>query len=108
MKTWEQVGVIGVDAGLCWIGDPCYCVTPDASEHPAKTWGEFCTALAAKEEKSGDNRVAQWNTKRGQAGLGVTVDTGGDGVYPVSVRRNKEGRIIEARVVFIEDEAARS
>ncbi len=21
---WEKIGQIGVDAGLCWIGDPCY------------------------------------------------------------------------------------
>lgn len=26
--NWTQVGVIGVDSGLCWVGDPCYCVTP--------------------------------------------------------------------------------
>ena len=40
-KKWEEVGLIGVDAGLCWLGDPCYCVTPDADNHPTQTWIEF-------------------------------------------------------------------
>ena len=104
MKTnkWEKAGVIGVDAGLCWVGDPCYCVTPDLDEHPAKTWAEFCDLLD-KREKGG---VAQWPYRRGHPGLGVTVSTGdGDGVYPVYVKRAAGGRVAEVRVVFIgEDE----
>jgi hypothetical protein len=93
---WEHAGVIGVDAGLCWIGDPCYCVTPDCSEHPAKTWPEFCDQL--------DGDTLQWNYKAGHEGLGVSVRTGyGDGTYPVFVRRNSEGLIAEVKVVFIED-----
>lgn len=94
---WEKAGVIGVDAGLCWIGDPCYCVTPDANSHPAKTWDEFCEKLHRMETDG----VAQWNYALGHAGLGVSVETGyGDGTYPVYVRRNREGRVIEARVIF--------
>lgn len=96
-KEWQEVGEIGVDAGLCWIGDPCYCVTPDADEHPAKTWYEFC-------DKLDDNGVTQWNYKAGHPGLGVSVQTGyGDGVYPVYIKRNKEGRVIEVKVVFADE-----
>jgi len=99
METkWEQVGTIGVDAGLCWVGDPCYCVTPDANNHPARTWQEFCDKLQAKEVKG----VAQWDYAMGHSGLGVSVSTGyGDGEYPVYIRRNEEGRIAEVRVKFI-------
>ena len=98
--TWEQVGVIGVDAGLCWIGDPCYCVTPDSTEHPAQTWSEFCDKLF---EDTSDTK--QWNHKLGHSGLGVSVSTGyGDGTYPVYVKRNSEGLITEAKVVFIGEE----
>lgn len=102
MKTkWEKVGMIGVDAGLCWIGDPCYCVTPDARDHPAKTWQKFCDRLHAREK----NGVTQWYYDTGIPGLGVSVSTGyGDGVYPVSIRRNAEGRITEVRVKFIEED----
>lgn len=95
---WEKAGVIGVDAGLCWIGDPCYVFGDDAS-HQIVSWEEFCEKLKSK-EKDG---VAQWQYDLGHDGLGVSVSTGyGDGAYPVYVRRNSEGRIAEAKVVFIE------
>ena len=93
---WKHVGVIGVDAGLCWVGDPCYCVTPDATEHPAKTWNEFCEMLPSEYPT-----IKQFNHKRGHAGLGVCVSTGyGDGTYPVFVKKNEEGRIIAVMVSF--------
>ncbi len=96
-RKWEKVGVIGVDAGLCWLGDPCYIMGEDASSHPAKTWAEFCAKLSMI-EKGG---VAIWNYKLGHEGLGITVSTGyGDGTYPVFVKRNSESRIIEVKVVF--------
>ena len=101
MKKWEKVGIIGVDAGLCWIGDPCYCVTPDRNEHPAKNWDDFCTKL----QKNESDGTAQWNYKMGHPGLGVTVSTGwGDGQYPVYVKKTSTGRIKEVKVVFIENE----
>jgi hypothetical protein len=85
---WETVGKMGVDAGLCWIGDPCYCVTPDAEGHPAQTWGEFCDII-------GSDDVHEFKT-------GVCVSTGyGDGVYPVQIRRDDNGRVAEVRVKFI-------
>ncbi len=95
---WEKVGVIGVDAGLCWIGDPCYIIGKDVNKQPAKTWEEFCDKLFANES----SQVMQWNYELGHVGLGVSVQTGyGDGVYDVFVKRTKEGRIAEAKVVFI-------
>jgi len=97
LKGFDQVGEIGVDAGLCWIGDPCYCVTPDANEHPAESWPEFCSKLDANE----NDGVMQWKYKAGHAGLGVSVSTGhGDGCYPVYVKRNNEGRVVAVLVVF--------
>jgi hypothetical protein len=75
-------------------------VTPDADEHPAPTWGAFCDAL----EKSGDDVVKQWHFRRGHSGLGVSVSAGGDGVFPVYVRFGSDGRALEAKVVFDEEE----
>ena len=100
-KIWEEVGVIGVDAGLCWLGDPCYILPDDASERTdvIKDWSKFCDAIKDK-----DTHQFQYNM--GHDGLGVVVSTGwGDGEYPVLIRRNKAGRIAEVRVVFDTDSA---
>ena len=98
--AWVRAGEIGVDAGLCWVGDPCYCVTPDANEHPAETWQEFCEQLPGSDDQH-DNGVKQWNFRAGHPGLGVSVSID-DGCYPVYVRRACDGRIAELRVVFVE------
>lgn len=95
VSGWEEVGVVGVDAGLIWLGDPCYCVTPDADEHPAKTWSEFCGMLPKQA-----TATQQFNYKMGHRGLGVCVSSGyGDGCYPVEVKR-QNGRIKEVRIKF--------
>lgn len=95
---WEKVGVIGVDAGLCWVGDPCYCVTPDSDNHPAKTWLEFCDMLNDKFYKDGHK---QFDYSLGHPGLGVVVSTGyGDGTYPVFIKKNEEGRVVGVMVKF--------
>jgi hypothetical protein len=102
MTEWEQVGEVGVDAGLMWLGDPCYIMGNDASRK-WDTWSDFCDNLRDKHwDYTG---VTQYNFSRGHVGLGVCVSTGyGDGVYPVEVKRNHEGRIAEVRIVFIEEE----
>lgn len=95
---WEQVGVIGVDAGLCWVGDPCYIIHSEPNKDLGKDWLDFCDRLCDGEISG----TKQWNCNLGQPGLGVTVSTGyGDGEYPVFVKRNSEGRIAEVKVKFI-------
>ena len=98
---WEMAGEIRVDAGLCWIGDPCYCVTPDSNEHPAETWSEFCDKLEEREK----NGVVEWPYKMGHKGLGVSISQfGGDGTYPVYVKRAPSGLILEAKIIFNEQD----
>jgi hypothetical protein len=97
-KGFELAGHIGVDAGICWIGDPCYVIhsTDDNTEVLGKDWEEFC-------KKLGNSNVIKFPYAHGHEGLGVVVNTGyGDGFYPVYVRK-VEGRVMEARVVFDED-----
>lgn len=93
---WERVGEIGVDAGLCWVGDPCYILHKTKATTPkgiGKNWGDFCDLL--------EDKATQFNYDRGHAGLGVCVSTGyGDGTYPVFIKRNHEGRVAEVKVVF--------
>ena len=112
---WMQVGEIGVDAGLCWLGDPCYFVPrrtgenfptePNSFEQEGLTdWSAFLKKLREIERED----CAQFNYAAGHKGLGVTVSTGyGDGVYPVLVRYVPDGihkRVGEVRVVFISKE----
>ena len=91
-EAWTEIGKIGIDAGLCWIGDPCY-LRYDPSGYaegsPAGPWGGFIDWL-------GDAGIAKEHP------LGCVVSTGhGDGVYPVEVRLDAEGAIAEVRVQFI-------
>lgn len=95
----ERVGEIGVDAGLCWVGDPCYVLHPDKPPRDiGKSWNDFCTRLFKRDKNGG----AQFNFDRGHAGLGVAVSTGyGDGCYPVYVER-EGGRVARVIVEFME------
>src|SRR5260370_11132232 len=99
---WEKVGSIGIDAGLCWIGDPCYIIHKTHKELAAsglgKDWVGFCKAIFGGLSK--ENDVYTFGA------IGVAVSTGyGDGEYSVYIKRDpKTGRIAEAKVVFIGDE----
>lgn len=100
----EQVGVIGVDAGLCWVGDPCYFVQNQPPKNltafgeVVSSWTHFCEQL----DFTAGPVAKQFNYAFGHPGLGVCVGTGyGDGEYPVYVTRNAEGRIASVTVEFI-------
>jgi len=96
--TWEKIGTIGVDAGLCWIGDPCYLSEDKAPFHD---WGGFCDRLF--ETDFNEKRHAQYHYDHGHPGLGVLVESGyGDGTYEVFARKNGAGRIAEVRIVFVD------
>jgi hypothetical protein len=105
LNTSKLIGEIGVDAGLCWIGDPCYILH---KEQPPKaigdSWEEFCDILNADDQYP---TCKQFTFDLGHAGLGMVVSTGyGDGTYPVYAEFNEEGRIAKVWVEFIglEDE----
>ena len=99
LETWQEIGEIGVDAGLCWLGDPCYILHRETPpEDIGENWLGFC-------DKMKDSVKRQFNYELGHAGLGVCLSTGyGDGVYPVLARFNSEGRIAEVKIKFIDTE----
>jgi Protein of unknown function (DUF4241) len=110
-SEWEFAGVVGVDSGQVMIGDPCYLnsewdpepdrVVPDYEGVPE---GNFSYSGACK-ATLGEKKYGQLNYRLGHAGAGVALSSGwGDGTYPVLIRRNEEGRIAEARIVFIDEE----
>ncbi len=99
----KQIGEIGVDAGLCWIGDPCYILNREGKDKEdlekviGKTWSEFCDKLHS-------NPTAQFNYPMGHAGLGVCFGGfGGDGTYPVYAEY-EDGLIKRVYINFNVDE----
>jgi hypothetical protein len=102
----KQIGEVGVDAGLCWIGDPCYILHHDPMPKTVgEDWDEFCDIL---HEDGQYPTCKQFNYELGHPGLGVVVSTGyGDGVYPVYAEFNEDGRVAKVCVEFIgqDDEA---
>jgi hypothetical protein len=105
-RARKHIGEIGVDAGLCWIGDPCYILHADPMPKAVgKDWEQFCDILNADSQYP---TCKQFAYDLGHPGLGVVVSTGyGDGLYPVLAEFTDEGRIASFSVEFIgQDEEA--
>jgi hypothetical protein len=99
-------GHVDVDAGLIWIGDPCYVLGDDASSR-VHSWSDFCEKIWA--QGMGNSGESDFASPLG-AGVGIVTHSGfGDGSYPVYVTTSDEGswgvRVKKIEVVFIgEDE----
>ena len=100
--TTRQIGTFSVDAGLCWIGDPCYFwpgrsdgQTPTAVEEIGSNWYQFCDKLAQKGFY--ERGYVEFNA-------GIVTNTGvGDGTYPVYA--TFEGHIVtKITIDFMGDE----
>jgi hypothetical protein len=94
----KKIGQIGVDAGLCWIGDPCYVLhTDEVPKAIGKNWQEFCNNICSNDEYP---KAIQFNHDNGHEGLGVCVSTGhGDGTYPVFAEFD-DGILVKVWVEF--------
>lgn len=108
MKTKKiKIGTVGIDAGMLYIGDPCYVIDKPLG---AKPWGEFLDSLY---ETSTLGDEGQWwqvyapfpNPAAGKYPAGHVVTTGwGDGEYPVEVETTRDGRVASVTITFISDE----
>lgn len=98
LTDYEQVGVVGVDAGCVHLGDPCYFIK-------GAEWNDYLNNHLFKRDENGAyKRVVSIPYEMGHEGKAVVVSSGyGDGSYPVFVRKNKEGRIAEVKIVFIDE-----
>ena len=93
-----QIGVIGVDAGLCFIGDPCYVLHTPPPKAIGNSWDGFWRMLDS-------SRTGQLNFDAGHAGLGVIVRTGiGDGLYPVYATFDESGLVSSVTIKFLDDD----
>jgi hypothetical protein len=92
INDFVYVGNIWVDAGVVWVGDPCYSITGDA-EYAPKTWHEFCNQTFDEKAKITDGVTAPLKQgEKYEPGLGLEISSGfGDGSYPVYVKYSDEG-----------------
>ena len=104
-ENWTKIGKIGVDSGLCWIGDPCYINEED--NHPLKNWHKFLDIFYGEDEST---FARSFKYEKGHEGLGVCVSTGyGDGSYNIYAKFYQDSdsrshkRIKEIKIVFIGD-----
>jgi len=102
-KGFIKIGSFGVDAGLCWIGDPCYILHKDQPPKDiGKDWSDFCDILGDKHEVSGDYQTAEFNYDKGHSGLGLCIQSGsGDGCYDVYIKKGSDGYIQQALIDFV-------
>lgn len=90
---WEFVGFITVDSGTVQIGDPCY----DYDAKDKRCWTLFCEKIKGP--------VTALAHKTGRHGKAVVVSSfGGDGTYPVYVKRGTENEIAQMKVDFTKQE----
>lgn len=88
---WELAGFITVDSGMVQVGDPCY----DYDPKDKRCWTHFCSKIKGP--------VTALAHKTGRHGKAVVVSNfGGDGTYPVYIKRGTESEIAQMKVDFTE------
>ena len=92
----EYAGSVYVDAGMVWVGDPCYVIGKDSSHAPEK-WDDFVAKMDFVNPHAAQEVLGE--------GIGLAVPTGmGDGIYPVFVERLSSGRVVALHVDLLMDE----
>jgi len=81
----EVIGHVGVDSGMVWLGDPCYIAGRDSDALVDSILGDQPDGIS---------------TPLGALG-GIAVATpDGDGVFPVLVHRDGDGRVLRVEIDF--------
>jgi len=93
--VWIRAGSVPVDSGQLMVIDPCYVEDGFATEHDATPTG-VNYAGACKASLSSKRCGAM---RSNAMPLGFCASSGyGDGVYPVFVKYNADGRIVGIRI----------
>ena len=86
------IGHVNVDAGLVWLGDPCYVLGDEASSR-VRNWSDLCEKLHGPGKTS--------SAPLGD-GVGIAVSSGyGDGRYPVYADLDESGTVRSVTVQFL-------
>jgi len=93
-----QAGSFGVDSGQAMVGDPCYLDNWDTNKNE-----EWSTEGKEGEYSYHGASATTLTNAYGELGNGsaVVFSTGyGDGVYPVYVQMNEDGRVSKVVIDF--------
>jgi hypothetical protein len=89
------LGHVHVDAGLLYLGDPCYVIDKPLGATP---WFEFLERYIHNE----NHADVAWTIDDGTA---VVCSTGyGDGTYQVYAEVNREGYVESVTVSFVDED----
>jgi hypothetical protein len=94
-----QIGTVGVDAGMLYMGDPCYVIDAPLGR---RAWDQFLAEIAGPEGYLESHATVMGETATGHrfpAGV-VCVSGGGDGEYPVWAEITEDGRIARVTIDF--------
>lgn len=84
-NKWQKIGKISVDAGIVWIGDPCY-----IKDNFFLPWSKFCNKLGIGVKEFPE---------------GLCLPSGyGDGSYIVYAEHGRDGVIQKVMIDFTGDE----
>lgn len=119
----KYIGDVGVDSGQLMITDPCYVKDFDSQEdidfydsipegvdlnnhHNEQPLDKYpYTYGGASAASCNKDRAAVLSSSTGFTGVGACFSTGyGDGMYPVYVEYNEEGRVKSITVEFLGDD----
>lgn len=101
-SKWELAGYCGVDSGQIIMVDPCYVLANEPVEKdPQMSYDEL---LKITDRTNYDSPNMEVNFS-GVGGNGTYISGfGGDGNYPVYVRKAENGLVLEAKIVFNHEE----
>lgn len=95
---FQLAGHIGVDSGQVMLIDPCYIKKDFESEYGDKPALNYAGACEASLSKNGCGNFG--GSKHSNTLAFCSGTTHGDGVYPVYVKRNRNGRVTAMMIDF--------
>jgi hypothetical protein len=92
----KMIGYVSVDAGILFVGDPCY---QSDGRCDFTDWGKFCNSLTENRNEDGILELKHDNGARGKGLVFGTVI--GDGIYPVYGNYDKSGDMVSVTIKLI-------
>ncbi len=96
-KDIQFLPEVSVDSGMIWIGDPGYIIDQESDGVNGSAWDKFCDAIHKIKQYAynGFSMHPELAEPLGE-GIGIAIDTGGDGGYTVKPTYNEHTGKVES------------